>query len=147
MKKLIGCLCLAFLSVGCVDKQERSRDYNAIKEDYRTAKGSFEQLKLTVEGLNSTLPQQVNENVELVKIVALPNMEMSYQYRLINVSKGDGTLSSLPAEEQKQQTLNVLKTSPDSKFYKDNNVSFSFDFYDKDMNFVYRIKISPSEYK
>lgn len=112
---------------------------------YKNAKTPYEKLKIIAEGINTMYPLMVNENLRVDMVMAAPNMEMVYMYTCVNHIKNEIVFDQDAVRQMKGQAINTIRSFPDAPFYKDNKVSFSYYYKDKDGVIAQVIKISADE--
>ncbi len=108
---------------------------------------SFDKQMMQVASeLNKTCPIMVDAETRLDNTVALPDKIFTYNYTLINKVK-----DSLNVEELKKYltplVTNNIKTSPVMKFYRDNKITLSYYYKDKQGVFLLNIDVTPDKYQ
>jgi hypothetical protein len=89
--------------------------------------------------LNKTCPIMIDKETRLDNALALPGNVFQYNYTLVNAIKDSIDIASFE-EYMKPLITNMVKTNPDLKLYRDNEVTMTY--YYKDMNGVFIAKIS-----
>ena len=96
--------------------------------------------------LNKTCPVMVDAETRLDNTVALPDKIFTYNYTLVNQVK-----DSLNVEELKNYltplVTNNIKTNPVMKFYRDNKITLSYYYKDKQGVFLFNIDVTPNTYQ
>ena len=96
--------------------------------------------------LNKTCPVMVDAETRLDNTVALPDKIFTYNYTLVNQVK-----DSLNVEELKNYltplVTNNIKTNPVMKFYRDNKITLSYYYKDKQGVFLLNIDVTPDKYQ
>jgi len=96
--------------------------------------------------LNKTCPVMVDAETRLDNTVALPDKIFTYNYTLVNQVK-----DSLNVEELKNYltplVTNNIKTNPVMKFYRDNKITLSYYYKDKQGVFLLNIDVTPDTYQ
>lgn len=96
--------------------------------------------------LNKTCPIMVDAETQLDNAVALPEKTFQYNYTLINMDKD--SIDILRLEEYlKPVILNTIKTNPDLKSFRDNNITMSYNYKDKNSNHIIKLTFTPEQYK
>ncbi|MGB0869450.1 MAG: hypothetical protein ACPGSD_07620 [Flavobacteriales bacterium] len=108
---------------------------------------SFDKVLMTTASeLNKSLPLMVDRDTQLDNTIALPNNVFQYHYTLIN-SVIDKIEIKKMEEFLEEQLLNNIKSNPDLKTFRDNNVTMNYSYKDKNGEFITKISITPDEYK
>lgn len=102
-------------------------------------------LAQTASDLNKTCPMLVDEYTRLDNAVALPNKTFQYNYTLVKNTIDEVNVEDIAS--MKGQFTNVIKTNPDMKHFRDNNVTINYNYTDKEGVFITKISITPEEYK
>jgi len=96
--------------------------------------------------LNKTCPVMVDAETRLDNTVALPDKIFTYNYTLVNQVK-----DSINVEELKSYltplVTNNIKTNPVMKFYRDNKITLSYYYKDKQGVFLLNIDVTPDKYQ
>lgn len=96
--------------------------------------------------LNKTCPIMVDAETQLDNTIALPANTFQYNYTLINIDKDSIDIVSFE-EYLKPVILNSIKTNPDLKTFRDNNVTMSYNYKDKNSNYIVKLTFTPAQYK
>ncbi len=108
---------------------------------------SFDKQMMQVASeLNKTCPIMVDAETQFDNAVALPEKTFQYNYTLINIYKDSIDIEKLE-EYLKPVILNTIKTNPDLKSFRDNNVVISYNYKDKDRAHVLKLTFTPDQYK
>lgn len=92
--------------------------------------------------INKTCPLKVDEDIRLDNTMALPNNKFKYNYTLINLEKQN--IDSNEIKDLLEPTLiNNIKSSPDFKIFRDNKTTLTFNFKDKNGQYVLEINVTP----
>ena len=95
--------------------------------------------------INKTCPSKVDEDIRLDNTMALPNNKFKYNYTLINLVKQN--IDSNEIKDLLEPTLiNNIKSSPDFKIFRDNKTTLTFNFKDKNGQYVLEINVTPKNY-
>jgi hypothetical protein len=96
--------------------------------------------------LNKVLPIMMDSETRLDSTMAFPGKEFVYFISLINYTIDEIDIE-LFEEDMKPNLINNAKTNSSMKTFRDNNVTLSYVYRDKNMNEITRIKIAPEDYK
>ena len=95
--------------------------------------------------INKTCPSKVDEDIRLDNTMAMPNNKFKYNYTLINLEKQN--IDSNEIKDLLEPTLiNNIKSSPDFKIFRDNKTTLTFNFKDKNGQYVLEINVTPKNY-
>lgn len=134
MKNVISLslVCLSLVLTSC--KKEKTID---------------DDLKEVAANINKTTPQNLADGVRLDSVSAQPGKIFKYNYTLtedVNESVTPEQIESFK-KTAKEGALQVIKTSPDIKEFRDNDVTMVYTYYDKNGKPTTDFKITPQEYK
>ena len=88
----------------------------------------------------------VDSETRLDNAIALPENTFQYNYTLVNMNKENMNVSE--AEDFLQPNiLNSIKTNPDLKVFRDNNVIMVYNYKDSNGNHLFKLIFEPSQYK
>jgi len=96
--------------------------------------------------LNKTCPMMIDAETRWDNTVALPGNTFQYNYTLINLLKDSTDLERIE-EYLNPIILNTIKTNPDLKLFRDNNVIMSYNYKDKNSIHLFKLTFSPEQYK
>ena len=103
------------------------------------------QLQQEAREKNRTCPQYVDQETRLDNTTALSGNIFQYNYTLVRRVK-----DSIQVEELRTylepSILNNIRTNPDLRYQRDNNVILNFNYKDKHGAFVLKISITPEMY-
>lgn len=111
--------------------------------------GSFsidKNLMKVASELNKSCPIMVDSETRLDNAVVTSNKTFQYYYTLVNVEINEVN----PAEGKKilePQITNLVKTNPDMKAMRDLDVTFKYNYRDKNGIFLFDIIIGPDKYQ
>ena len=100
----------------------------------------------TASEINKSCPIMVDAETRLDNTVALPNKTIQYNYTLVNIEKGDIDISEFENYLQ-PVILNIIKTSPDLKYFRDNDVTMAYNYKDKNGEHLLKLTFKPEDYK
>jgi len=100
----------------------------------------------TANTLNKSCPVMLDADTRGDNVMALPNKTFLYNYTLINYENGmlDTTILK---NNLTPNMINMVKTNPDMKYCRDNEVTLKYVYKDKNGNYMFSIVISPEKYK
>ncbi len=104
------------------------------------------QMMKTASEINKSCPIMVDAETRLDNTVALPNKTIQYNYTLVNIEKGDIDISEFENYLQ-PVILNIIKTSPDLKYFRDNDVTMAYNYKDKNGEYLLKLTFKPEDYK
>ena len=96
--------------------------------------------------INSSCPVMIDEDTRLDSACVFPNKTLQYKYTMVKVLKDSIDIPILHANLE-SAILNSVKTNPELKFYRDNNVTMIYYYQDKIGRLVTIIKITPDQYR
>jgi hypothetical protein len=96
--------------------------------------------------VNKLCPVMVDSETRLDNTVALPENVFQYNYTLINMAKDDIDVEQLKTTVE-PAIINNVKTNPDVKTFRDNNITMAYYYYDKNNLFLFKIIVKPEQYK
>lgn len=103
-----------------------------------------ELLKVSKE-LNKTCPYAVDKDTRLDNTLAIEKT-LQYNYTLVNMTVDSMNVDNIKAYVEKN-AINNIKTNPDMKLYRDNNVTLAYSYKDKNGVFLFKIDVTPDKYK
>ncbi len=108
---------------------------------------SFDQVMIVAASeLNKTCPIMVDQETRLDNAIALPENSFQYNYTLVNIENKE-----VNAEDLKKYIepgiINLMKTSPDMSFYRDNKTTMIYNYRDKNGVFVLKLTVTPEMYQ
>ena len=108
-------------------------------------KNPYEFLKSVSTDINKKCPIQVDSILKLENTVALPVATFRYNYIL----KYDTVKYDIREFEKSLRitTLNMARTNPDSKVFKDLYATLEYNFSDTLGNYLFRLVFKPEEYR
>src|SRR5512145_1718114 len=99
-----------------------------------------------VSELNKSCPIMVDQQTRLDNAIALPDKVLQYNYTLVNWYKDSIDVEAFELY-MKPMLVNLVKTSPNLKIYRDHNATLSYSYKDRNGVFVDVIPITPDLYK
>jgi len=113
---------------------------------FSSEKPNFNKVMIELaDEINKKCPSQVDEDLRLDNAIAMSNNKFKYNYTLINLEK-----QNIDSNEIKgiiEPTLiNNIKTQNSFKIFRDNKTTLSFNFNDKNGQYVFEINVTPENY-
>jgi len=110
-------------------------------------KPSFDtQLIQLASDINKNLPMIVDAETRWDNTVVLPGKTVLYNYTLINYSKVDID-TIVFRSNMEPQIKNMVKTNPQLKVFRDNDVTFMYNYKDKVGVHITQFIFYPKDYK
>lgn len=117
----------------------------AIVKFFKTSTYNSELMEIASE-LNRTCPFMVDAETRLDNAIVLPNNVFQYDYTLINTDKESVNIDE--ARKYLEPTMvNLIKTNPDMKYFRDNKITINYSYKDKNGIFLLTISIRPEQYQ
>lgn len=108
---------------------------------------SFDKQLLQISNeLNKNCPMMVDQFTRLDNSQVLPNKTLQYNYTLVEIEKSEFNLDTV-RKYVEPNIINNVKTNPDMKDLRDNNVKFNYSYRDKNGEFVWKLEITPDMYE
>ncbi|GGF70102.1 hypothetical protein [Wenyingzhuangia marina] len=95
--------------------------------------------------LNKQTPMQVDEFTRLDSASSKGATNLMYYYTIMNLDKSEVNLDTVNKYIRPSIIENV-KTSPDLKVYRDNNITMDYIYFDKNGEFVIKLAVTPELY-
>ena len=110
-----------------------------------TPKNAYEVLKSASDYINMKCPIQIDSSLKLENTMALP--VATFRYNLI--LKFDTLKNDIHEFEKTLRitTLNMAKTNPDGKMFRDLHTTLEYNFSDTLGHFLFRLVYKPEEYR
>ncbi|MBN2350086.1 MAG: hypothetical protein JXJ22_14695 [Bacteroidales bacterium] len=107
---------------------------------------SFEKsMNKAASELSEKCPIMVDRQTRLDNVIVMPENTLQYKYALVNWLNDSIDVQTFE-KNMKTILLNHVKTSPDLKMYRDNNVTMEYNYRDKQGVFVLKISITSDQY-
>lgn len=119
--------------------------YFAVQQLFFKAPSIDKILMNTASEINKTCPAMVDEYTRLDNALALPNSTFQYNYSIINHDKTEINLDTAKKYIE-PVLLNRVKTDPDLKYFRDNDVILVYNYRDKNGAFVVKYSVTPDMY-
>ncbi|MGN6533825.1 MAG: hypothetical protein ACTHK0_18940 [Ginsengibacter sp.] len=120
-----------FAFIGCKTKKQ--------------SKSAYDFLKSVSENVNTKCPMQIDSILKLENTLAFPVATFRYNLTL----KYDTVKYDIHEFEKSLRvtTLNMVKTNPDGKMFKDLYTTLEYNFSDTLGNFLFRFVFRPEDYR
>lgn len=107
------------------------------------------QLVEVANEVNKSCPITVDAETQLDNVIVLPNRTFQYNYTLVNLDKNSIDTELLEEFEEYLQSdiLNTLKTNPDVEFFRENDVTISYNYKDRNNVHILKLVFTPEQYK
>lgn len=110
-------------------------------------KPSFDkQLVEFANELNKNCPMTMDEYTTLKNVVALPDKTIQYNYILTGITKAEVKIDTIKKYVFPGILQNV-KSNPEMKFFRDNKITLSYYYSDKNGVYVTRYVVKPEMYE
>ncbi len=104
------------------------------------------ELKNAALELNKQTPMQIDEYSRLDSASTKGKTNFIYHYTLFDLEKSEVNLDTVNKYIRPSIIENV-KNSPELKFYRDNEITMDYKYYDRNGVFVTEINVTPELYK
>ena len=104
------------------------------------------ELKKVAVEVNKKTPIQIDQYSRFDSASSKGKTNFIYYYTLFDLEKSEVNLDTVNKYVRPNIIENV-KNSPDLKFYRDNNITVGYRYYDKNGIFVTEISVTPERYK
>ncbi len=96
--------------------------------------------------INKSCPIMLDKDTRLDNVLAMPNNSFQYNYTLVNFEDNSIEVDEL-TDYLRPIIVNNIKTNPDMKWYRDNRVTFLYNYKDMNGVFILKLKVTPDEYE
>ncbi|WP_299778616.1 hypothetical protein [uncultured Formosa sp.] len=104
------------------------------------------ELKNAATELNKQTPMQADQFSRLDSASTKGKTNFIYHYTLFDLEKSEVNLDTVN-KYFKPNLIENIKNSPELKYYRDNNITMDYMYYDKNGDFVTKISVTPKLYK
>ncbi len=87
----------------------------------------------------------VDEETRLDNSISLPGNVFQYNYTLINIERENIVISEIE-DYIRPLILNNIKTNPDLKAFRDNEVTMAYDYKDKFGVYLFKLAFTSDQY-
>ncbi len=95
---------------------------------------------------NKNCPMNIDQFTRINNTVVLPNKTIQYNYTLLGISQAD-VQYDIFEETLFPRLLETVKTNPDLKLFRDNDVSLKYYYADEAGTFITSYTVTPKMYK
>ncbi|GAB2766053.1 hypothetical protein [Salinimicrobium soli] len=104
------------------------------------------ELKEVAVEINKQSPMQVDASTRLDSASSVGKTNVVYYYTLVEMERSEVNLDTVNKYVRPGIIENV-KTHPDLKYFRDNNITLDYNYYDKNGEFITEISVTPDLYK
>lgn len=119
--------------------------FNAGKELFSKQSAFDKVLIQTSDEINKSCPMMIDQETRLDNTDAIPGKILRYNYTLLNLEKSQINVDTIKKYVD-PTILNLVRTSPDLKIFRDNKTTFKYLYKDKIGVFVYELSVTPEMY-
>ncbi|WP_417884576.1 hypothetical protein [Zunongwangia sp.] len=105
-----------------------------------------DQLIDAAQELNEVTPKKIDQDTRLDSASTVSDKIFKYHYTLVNLEKSEVNLNDLN-NYMKTNLTESVKNTPELKQFRDNKVTMSYNYYDKNGVFITSINITPAMYQ
>ena len=120
--------------------------YFAVQQVFFKPPTFDKQMMQIASELNKSCPIMVDAETQLDNAVALPDNTFQYNYTLVNMERVTVDISELEHYLQ-PIILNNIKTNPDLKTFRDNDVIMAYNYKDRNGEYLFKLIFKPENYK
>ena len=103
------------------------------------------QLSKMASEINESCPMMVDAETQMDNTVALPEKTIQYNYTLIKIDKDEIDID-IVRETLRPSILNIIRTDPGMKTLTDIDVTFIYNYRDKNSEHILKFTFTPDEY-
>jgi hypothetical protein len=103
-------------------------------------------LKVTADQVNKSCPVMIDNEIRLDSAEVLPNKVFKYNYTLVNREKAGLNIDDIK-QRMSPAIVDQVKASPQTKLFRDYNVTINYTYKDKDGVFLFTILVTPAMYQ
>ncbi|TNJ45668.1 hypothetical protein KFZ70_10710 [Tamlana fucoidanivorans] len=104
-----------------------------------------DKLQQAATELNKQTPLEIDQYTRLDSASSIAKTNFIYHYTLKDLKKSEVNLKEVE-NYIKPNVIENVKNSPELKFYRDNNVTIDFKYYDVNGDFFTQISVTPELY-
>lgn len=104
-------------------------------------------MKLWLEAneLNKTCPSVIDDATRLDNATVMPNNSFQYNYTLFNLLRNDVNVDVATKTIEPKIIANIKK-DPSFRFFKDSKTIMTYNYRDRNGQFIFKIVIGPEKY-
>ncbi len=91
-------------------------------------------------------PIMVDQETRLDNAIALPENSLQYNYTLVNIESTEVNPDTVKKYIE-PGIINLVKSSPDMKIYRDNKTTIIYNYRDKNGVFILKLVVTPEMYQ
>lgn len=144
-KLLLLAICLLSFLTSCIQKTTDNQD---IAND-KNQKAFETEIQDIADDTNKKLPMMVDSETRWDNVSVHPGKIYQYNYTLIKVVKENFDIHNFE-ENQKTKFLSGIEQmskDPGFKFFRNNNVTFSYSYRDKNGDQLLKLLFGPNDYR
>ena len=88
----------------------------------------------------------VDQETRLDNAIALPENSLQYNYTLVNIESTEVNPDTVKKYIE-PGIINLVKSSPDMKIYRDNKTTIIYNYRDKNGAFILKLAVTPEMYQ
>ncbi len=104
-----------------------------------------EQLKDAAVEINKISPKMMDEYSRLDSATTIADKTFKYHYTLINMTKEEVHIDIL-TRFIRPEIIENARNSPELKIFRENKITLSYNYYDKNGEFITNIDVTPELY-
>ena len=109
-------------------------------------KGSIEeQMKDAAVEINNISPKMVDEYSRLDSATTIADKTFQYHYTILKMTKEEINIDVL-TKFIRPEVIENVRNSPELKIFRDNKITMSYNYYDKNGEFITSIDVTPELY-
>lgn len=109
-------------------------------------KGTIEeQMKDAAVEINNISPKMVDEYSRLDSATTIADKTFLYHYTILKMTKEEINIDVL-TKFIRPEVIENVRNSPELKIFRDNKITMSYNYYDKNGEFVTNIDVTPELY-
>lgn len=120
--------------------------YFAVQQVFFKPPTFDKQIMQIASELNKSCPMMVDAETQLDNAVALSDNTFQYNYTLVSMERANVDVSELE-NYLKPIILNNIKTNPDLKTFRDNDVIMAYNYKDRNGEHLFKLTFKPENYK
>jgi hypothetical protein len=119
---------------------------NSTDKELTSKQSDFDKVLIqTSNEINKSCPILVDQETRLDNTTVLPGKTLIYNYTLLNLEKSQISVDTIK-KYVVPTILNLVRTSPDMKIFRENETTFKYLYKDKIGAFVYELTVTPEMY-
>ncbi len=104
-----------------------------------------EQMKDAAVEINNISPKMMDKYSRLDSATTIADKTFKYHYTLINMTKEEVHIDIL-TKFIRPEIIENARNSPELKIFRDNKITLSYNYYDKNGEFITNIEVTPELY-